>query len=72
MENFFCSDAHSGASIDWVKNTLNVSLVFQFELRDEGQYGFFLPPTNIIPTGEEVLDSLVALFTESKNLGYYR
>jgi len=33
-----------------------------YELRDRGQYGFLLPPEQIIPTGEETLDSLVEIF----------
>jgi len=31
------------------------------ELRDKGDYGFLLPPDQIIPTGEEIFAGLVAM-----------
>ncbi|KAF5299717.1 hypothetical protein FQA39_LY11512 [Lamprigera yunnana] len=55
----------SGGSFDWVLGTFrHVKLAYTFELRDQGQSGFLLPPSQIIPTGEETLDGLVALFKE--------
>lgn len=62
----------SGGSVDWVKSTLKLPLVYTYELRDkeEDYYGFLLPADQIIPNGQEVLDSLVALFQEAKKFGY--
>ncbi|KAF5299716.1 hypothetical protein FQA39_LY11511 [Lamprigera yunnana] len=55
----------SGGSGDWVLGTLkNVKVAYTFELRDQGQWGFLLPADQIIPTGEETLDGLVAMFNE--------
>ena len=31
---------------------------YAVELRDKGQYGFLLPPEQIIPSGEETLQAL--------------
>lgn len=39
-------------------------LTYTYELRDTGRYGFILPPEQIIPTGEEILDSLVTIIQE--------
>jgi len=36
-----------------------------------GSAGFVLPPEQIIPNAEEVLDSLVALIAKSRELGYF-
>lgn len=60
----------SGGSVDWVKGTCDIPLTFVYELRDDGRYCFLLPPDQIIPTGEETLDSLVAMFKEAKKRGY--
>ncbi|XP_059619316.1 zinc carboxypeptidase A 1-like [Phlebotomus argentipes] len=62
----------AGASICWVNGVLNVPLTFAFELRpdSESEYGFLLPPDQIIPTGEETLDGFVAMIQTSESLGY--
>ncbi|XP_044733673.1 zinc carboxypeptidase-like [Chrysoperla carnea] len=62
----------SGGSMDWVKAAFKVPITYTYELRDTGRHGFVLPPEQIIPTGEEILDSLVALFEEAENIGYKR
>ncbi|OXU20466.1 hypothetical protein TSAR_015593 [Trichomalopsis sarcophagae] len=63
----------SGGSIDWVKASFKVPFVYCYELRGRtkaGQmYGFVAPPSEIIPSGQEVLDSLVAMFKAAAN--YY-
>ncbi|CAH2306482.1 carboxypeptidase O-like [Pelobates cultripes] len=45
---------------DWV-NDLKVNLSYTFELRDEGDYGFELPPDQIEPTCEETMDALMGI-----------
>lgn len=42
----------SGNSIDWSCKQ-GVKYSYAFELRDEGQYGFILPRSQIVPTAEE-------------------
>ena len=56
--------------MDYVKGTFGTPITYTYELRDTGRYGFLLPPAQIIPTGEETLDSLVAMFKEAKARGY--
>ncbi|XP_012531386.1 zinc carboxypeptidase [Monomorium pharaonis] len=60
----------SGNTLDYIKGVYNKSIIYVYELRDQGHYGFLLPPEQIIPTGEETLDSLVAMFKEAKERGY--
>ncbi|KAK5640388.1 hypothetical protein RI129_011199 [Pyrocoelia pectoralis] len=55
----------SGGSIDWVAGVhRNVRLVYTFELRDLGRYGFLLPPDQILPTSEETLDAVISMFQQ--------
>ncbi|XP_055711445.1 zinc carboxypeptidase-like [Phlebotomus papatasi] len=62
----------SGGSIDWVHGVAHVPLAFTFELRPDSNdhYGFLLPPDQIIPTGEESMDGIVAMVQEAESLGY--
>merc|ERR1711953_1376249 len=47
--------ARSGHSMDWTAyHPIEDIYSFAMELRDTGNYGFILPPEQIIPTGEEV------------------
>lgn len=61
----------SGASLDWAYGVLGVNLTYCYELRPSSNslwYGFKLPASEIVPTGQETLDSLVAMVKEaSKN-----
>ncbi|CAG0925350.1 unnamed protein product, partial [Notodromas monacha] len=50
----------AGGSVDWVKATAQVKYSHALELRDTGDYGFLLPPSQIIPSGEETLLGLLA------------
>lgn len=63
-------DIASGSSMDWVKGTFKTPISYTYELRDKGKYGFLLPANQIIPTGEETLDSFVAMFKGAKARGY--
>ncbi|KAL0101512.1 hypothetical protein PUN28_018972 [Cardiocondyla obscurior] len=60
----------SGGSMDWVKGTYGLPVTYTYELRDNGRYGFLLPANQIVPTGEETMDSLVAMFKEANVRGY--
>ncbi|KAJ8714201.1 hypothetical protein PYW08_007821 [Mythimna loreyi] len=60
----------TGSSVDWVKERLNIPLVYCYELRDKGVFGHALPPDQIKPTGEETVDSVIELVHQAKRLGY--
>ncbi|XP_058816378.1 zinc carboxypeptidase A 1-like [Topomyia yanbarensis] len=63
----------SGGSGEWAYGVQGIKLVFTYELRPaHGWVGFVLPPEQIIPTGEETLDSLVTLVDEAAKRGYYK
>nr|XP_049704753.1 uncharacterized protein LOC110378813 [Helicoverpa armigera] len=51
----------SGNSASWVKKTHGVRYVFTFLLRDNGTYGYALPPAQILPTCEESIAGLTEL-----------
>ncbi|XP_057334997.1 zinc carboxypeptidase-like [Microplitis mediator] len=59
----------SGSSMDWVKANFRTRISYTYELRDKGNYGFLLPANQIIPTGQETLDSLIALFKQAEAYG---
>ncbi|ETN64767.1 zinc carboxypeptidase A 1 [Anopheles darlingi] len=61
----------SGGSIDWVKGVLRTPLVYAYELRDLGRFGFVLPPDQIIPTAQETLDSIIVILEEGAVYGYH-
>ncbi|XP_071639658.1 zinc carboxypeptidase-like [Temnothorax longispinosus] len=61
----------SGLSVDYIADVFDKLIVYMYELRDKGEYGFLLPPEQIIPTGEEALDSLIAIF-KALSSGYIR
>jgi len=56
--------------VDYIKGTYGKPIAYTYELRDQGRYGFLLPPEQILPTAEETLDSLVAMFKEAKARGH--
>jgi len=52
--------------MDWAVGVhRNIRIAYTYELRDTGRYGFLLPPNQIIPTGEETLDSVVTIISEA-------
>lgn len=50
----------SGCSVDYAHEELG-KLALSYELRDTGQYGFVLPPEQILPTCEEIFPTLIYL-----------
>lgn len=59
----------TGGSDEWVKEQLNVPLVYCYELRDLGQYGFLLPTEQILPNNQETMDSVVDLIHQGRRFG---
>lgn len=51
----------SGSSVDDTYS-LGVHYSYAVELRDQGQHGFILPAAQIVPSGEETLNALIALW----------
>ena len=58
---FFLSDISSGSSADWTYGKANIKFSYGVELRDTGKYGFILPADQILPSGMETLQALIAL-----------
>lgn len=50
----------AGAISDWTYGDQGI-LAWGFELRDTGQFGFVLPASQIIPTGQETFEGVLAL-----------
>jgi hypothetical protein len=57
-------DEATGGSIDWAKSKLDVPYTFEWELRDQGRYGFVLPADQIVPTALETLDSIITILRD--------
>ncbi|XP_042856182.1 carboxypeptidase B-like [Penaeus japonicus] len=51
----------SGTTEDWAKSVLGVKYTYTLELRDEGENGFLLDPSHILPCSEEVWEGLKVL-----------
>lgn len=65
----FVIDQATGGSVDWVKEQLKVPLVYCYELRDRGQFGFLLPADQIYPSGLETMDSVLEIIHQGKRFG---
>jgi len=61
---------NSGSSRDWIKGIHDIPISFTIELRDQGNYGFILPPEQIIPNCLEQFDGLKAIIRECRTIGY--
>jgi len=55
------ADTASGSSGDWVKQVAKVKYTYTIELRDEGVYGFLLPPEYIDVSAREMFTALNTL-----------
>jgi len=59
----------SGSTVDWTYDTEKILYSYALELRDTGEYGFELPPNQILPTATETFNGLKAMAIEiSKKL----
>lgn len=56
--------AASGGSDDWAYGVAMIPYSYTIELRDDGRYGFVLPTSHIIPTGEETWAGVKVLMQE--------
>ncbi|XP_032308592.1 carboxypeptidase B [Drosophila ananassae] len=50
--------ARPGNSADWVQDQIAPQLVFNLFLKDQGRYGYLMPPHYIVESGEEVFEFL--------------
>ncbi|KAM4626905.1 carboxypeptidase O-like [Discoglossus pictus] len=51
---------NSGSSSDWAAD-IGIRFSYTYELRDEGTYGFQLPPEQIKPTCEEIMTGVMSM-----------
>jgi len=61
---------NSGSSRDWLKGVHNINVSYTIELRDTGNYGFVLPPDQILPTALELFDGIKAIVQECRSIGF--
>lgn len=54
----------TGGSYDWAKGVAGIKYSYTIELRDRGSYGFVLPISQILPTGEETWAAVKAAVQE--------
>lgn len=48
--------ARSGNSADWVQYRINPPYVYNVFLKDQGRYGYLMPPHYIVESGEETFE----------------
>ncbi|TMW42523.1 hypothetical protein DOY81_012396, partial [Sarcophaga bullata] len=56
---------------DWAYGVKNIPYTTTVELRDDGKYGFFLPPSQIKEVCAEFTDGLIALVAQAKEEGLF-
>ena len=54
----YFSGAASGGALDWVYAKAGIKYSYTPELRDQGTFGFILPPNQIIPSGQETFEAI--------------
>ncbi|KAH8307011.1 hypothetical protein KR044_003180 [Drosophila immigrans] len=59
----------SGSGKEWAYAVKNITIPYTIELRDKGDLGFILPPTDIIPVAREVTDGFVGMITAAREIG---
>lgn len=68
----FSTDPVSGSAKDWAYGVKNIPFTATIELRDRGQYGFFLPASQIVEVCAEVTDGLKAMVKKATSEGLYK
>lgn len=59
-------DIGSGTSVDYMYAAHGIPLSYTFEFRDQGTYGFVLPPDQIIPNCEETTDAIIGMVAAAR------
>ncbi len=57
----FPSGPLSGTAMDWHHGVAGIPYPYVLELRDDGEFGFLLPPEYIEPSGFEILEGVKAM-----------
>lgn len=55
--------ARAGNSADWVQFYINPQYVYNVFLKDQGRYGYLMPPHYIVESGEEVFEFMKTVAT---------
>ncbi|KAH8371495.1 hypothetical protein KR093_007701 [Drosophila rubida] len=59
----------SGSGKEWAYGVKNITIPYTIELRDKGELGFLLPPSDIIPVAREVTEGFVGMITAAREIG---
>ncbi|XP_062127695.1 uncharacterized protein LOC133840056 [Drosophila sulfurigaster albostrigata] len=59
----------SGSGKEWAYGVKNITIPYTIELRDKGDLGFLLPPTDIIPVAREVTEGFVGMIAAAREIG---
>ncbi|XP_001983816.2 zinc carboxypeptidase [Drosophila grimshawi] len=61
----------SGSGKEWAYGVMNITIPYTIELRDKGDFGFLLPPEDIIPVGREVTEGFVGMIAAARGIGVF-